>query len=76
MTALLGNPVTFLTVSEWIIGRRSFDVLDALVAVLRAHPEITLVDLQSHTDDRGERATNRRVEAHIQSARSRGTQPR
>ena len=58
MIALLGNPVTFLTGSDRIIGRRSFEVLDALVAVLRAHAAITRVDIQGHTDDRGERATN------------------
>lgn len=58
MIQLQGNPVNFITASDRIIGRRSFEILDALVAVLRAHAEITRVDIQGHTDDRGERRTN------------------
>lgn len=55
---LQGNPVSFATSSDRIIGRRSFETLDALVAVLRAHTEITRVDIQGHTDAVGDRDAN------------------
>ncbi len=58
MIHLQGNPVNFGPASDRIIGRRSFDILDALAAVLRAHSEIARVDIQGHTDNRGDRATN------------------
>lgn len=58
MIELQGNPVNFVTGSDRIVGRRSFEILDALVAVLRAHAELTRVDIQGHTDDRGDRAAN------------------
>jgi outer membrane protein OmpA-like peptidoglycan-associated protein len=58
MIELQGNPVNFITGSDRIVGRRSFEILDALVAVLRAHAELTRVDIQGHTDDRGDRAAN------------------
>jgi outer membrane protein OmpA-like peptidoglycan-associated protein len=58
MIELQGNPVNFVTGSDRIVGRRSFEILDALVAVLRAHAELTRVDIQGHTDDRGDRGAN------------------
>jgi outer membrane protein OmpA-like peptidoglycan-associated protein len=58
MIELQGNPVNFITGSDRIIGRRSFDILDALVAVLRAHSELARVDIQGHTDLVGDRETN------------------
>lgn len=58
MIELQGNPVNFVTGSDRIIGRRSFEILDALVAVLRAHAEITRIDIQGHTDAVGNRDTN------------------
>lgn len=63
MIELQGNPVNFVPASDRIIGRRSFETLDALVAVLRAHTEITRVDIHGHTDDRGDRATNLELSA-------------
>ena len=59
MIELQGNPVNFVTGSDRIVGRRSFEILDALVAVLRAHAELTRVDIQGHTDDRGAADHNR-----------------
>jgi outer membrane protein OmpA-like peptidoglycan-associated protein len=58
MIELQGNPVNFITGSDRIIGRRSFEILDALVAVLRAHAELARVDIQGHTDNVGDRAAN------------------
>jgi outer membrane protein OmpA-like peptidoglycan-associated protein len=63
MIQLQGNPVNFGPASDRIIGRRSFEILDALAAVLRAHAEIARVDIQGHTDDRGDRATNMELSA-------------
>jgi len=63
MIQLQGNPVNFAPASDRIIGRRSFEILDALAAVLRAHSEIARVDIQGHTDDRGARATNLELSA-------------
>lgn len=68
MFELQGNPVNFVTGSDRIIGRRSFEILDALVAALRAHAEITRVDIQGHTDDRGDREAN--VELSLRRARA------
>ncbi len=58
MIELQGNPVNFVTGSDRIIGRRSFEILDALVAVLRAHAEITRIDIQGYTDAVGDRDVN------------------
>lgn len=51
--------VNFATNSDRIVGARSFQVLDAVVAVLRAHPEIAHVEIQGHTDNRGNAEHNR-----------------
>lgn len=42
-----------------IQGRRSFAVLDAVVAIMRASPDITQLDVQGHTDDHGSADRNR-----------------
>ncbi len=55
---LPGTGVSFATGSDRIVGRRSFETLDALAATLAAHPEIARVEVQGHTDDRGDRAVN------------------
>lgn len=68
MIELQGNPVNFVPASDRIIGRRSFDALDALVAVLRAHTEITRISIHGHTDDRGDRATNLELSARRANA--------
>ena len=51
--------VNFRTGSDRIVGRRSFEVLDAVAAVLRAHAEIARVEVQGHTDNRGNAGRNR-----------------
>lgn len=68
MIELQGNPVNFVTGSDHIVGRRSFEILDALVAVLRAHGEITRIDIQGHTDDVGSREAN--IELSARRARA------
>lgn len=40
------------------IRHRSFALLDNVAAVLQAHPEITRVRVEGHTDDRGDHAHN------------------
>jgi outer membrane protein OmpA-like peptidoglycan-associated protein len=51
--------VNFRTNRDEIVGPRSFAVLDAVVSLLRAMPNITSVDVQGHTDDRGAADHNR-----------------
>jgi outer membrane protein OmpA-like peptidoglycan-associated protein len=50
--------VRFRNNSAAIQGRRSFAVLDAVVAIMRASPDITSLDVQGHTDDRGSAERN------------------
>ena len=40
------------------IKRRSYDVLSQVAAVMKSHPDIELVEIQGHTDDRGSDAYN------------------
>ncbi len=51
--------VNFATNSDRIVGARSFQVLDSVAAVLRAHPELPHIEVQGHTDDRGVAQANR-----------------
>ena len=51
--------VRFRTNRADIQGRRSNEILDSVVAILNAHPEITNVDIQGHTDDKGNAERNR-----------------
>lgn len=74
--SLRGN-VSFLPGSANLVGRTSFDALDALAALLNEHPEIELVEVQGHTDARGARAANlalsrRRAETAVLYLTSRG----
>lgn len=50
--------IHFATDSD-VIQRRSFPILDGVVAVLAAHPEIRRLRVEGHTDDRGSLAHNR-----------------
>jgi len=64
---ILGT-INFATGSDRIVGARSYDICDSLVAILAAHAEIARVEVQGHTDDRGGDAYNlelsqRRAEA-------------
>jgi outer membrane protein OmpA-like peptidoglycan-associated protein len=54
----LRGTVNFITGSATLVGRASFDLLDGLANLLIQHPEIALVEIQGHTDQRGDRATN------------------
>ncbi len=51
--------VNFANNSDRIVGRPSFDVLNAVTSVLRSHPELQRVEVQGHTDNRGDPARNR-----------------
>ncbi len=53
------EPVNFMLNSDQIVGGASFRVLDTVVAILNAHPEIRAVEIQGHTDDRGNAVANR-----------------
>jgi outer membrane protein OmpA-like peptidoglycan-associated protein len=41
-----------------IISRRSYPILDAVAAALHANPDIQLVEVKGHTDERGDDAYN------------------
>jgi outer membrane protein OmpA-like peptidoglycan-associated protein len=60
MIRILGT-INFATASDRILGRRSFDILDSLVAIIAAHREIARLEVQGHTDDRGDRAMNQQL---------------
>lgn len=49
--------VNFRTDSDQIVGRQSFQVLDSVISILRAMSNLR-VDVQGHTDDRGDAAHN------------------
>jgi outer membrane protein OmpA-like peptidoglycan-associated protein len=49
--------INFATDSNRIVGRRSFDVLNVVAAVLVGNPQIN-VEVQGHTDDRGSHEHN------------------
>ncbi|MEZ4404999.1 MAG: OmpA family protein [Polyangiales bacterium] len=51
--------MNFRTDSDVITGRRSFQVLDSVVSILRAMTNIAQIDIQGHTDDRGSADHNR-----------------
>jgi len=55
----LRDAINFAQGSDRIVGGASFRVLDALVAFLNFHPEIAAVEIQAHTDDRGDARENR-----------------
>lgn len=58
------DQVKFKTASSDIEGGKdSQDVLEAVLGVLKAHPEITKVRVEGHTDDRGSAAMNKKLSA-------------
>lgn len=58
------NQVKFKTGSAEIEkGRDSEEVLQAVLEVLKGHPEIKKVRVEGHTDDRGNRAMNKKLSA-------------
>ena len=62
--------VVYFRTNKAIIQRRSYKLLDNVAAVLAAHPELTSVQVEGHTDDRGSDRYNkslsqRRAEAVV-----------
>ena len=51
------------TSAEILPGKDSEDVLQAVLGVLKKHPEIKLIRVEGHTDDRGTAALNRKLSA-------------
>ena len=47
------DQVNFAARRDRIVGRRSFHVLEAVQGLLGAHPEITHLEVQGHTDNSG-----------------------
>ena len=62
------QPVNFQPNGDRIVHSASFRVLDAVIAVLRAHPEIARVDVQGHTDHAGNAVANRELSRRRASA--------
>ena len=48
-------------INKAVIQKRSFELLNDVAAVLKAHPEIKLMQVEGHTDITGSRALNRRL---------------
>ena len=64
-----------------IIKKQSYDLLDAIIASMQGNPDITLFEIQGHTDERGNDAYNldlsiRRAEAVKKHLVERGVDPR
>jgi OOP family OmpA-OmpF porin len=57
------DQVKFKTGSAQIIGKQSEDVLQAVLSVLKEHPEIKKVRIEGHTDNRGAAAMNKKLSA-------------
>ncbi|MFN7134953.1 MAG: OmpA family protein, partial [Myxococcales bacterium] len=58
------DQVKFKTASYEILpGKDSQQVLEAVLAVLTAHPEVKKVRIEGHTDDRGSAQMNRKLSA-------------
>ncbi|MBS2017931.1 MAG: OmpA family protein [Deltaproteobacteria bacterium] len=61
-TITITDQVKFKTGSAEIApGKDSDEVLGAVLAVLKAHPEIAKVRVEGHTDDRGDAGNNKRL---------------
>ncbi len=56
----LRDSVYFET-AKAIIKPESYALLDEVAAILRAHPELTRVRIEGHTDSRGDAGANRRL---------------
>jgi outer membrane protein OmpA-like peptidoglycan-associated protein len=57
------DQVKFKTGSAQIIGQQSEEVLQAVLGVLKDHPEIKKVRIEGHTDNRGAAAMNKKLSA-------------
>jgi OmpA-OmpF porin, OOP family len=58
---VITEPVNFELNSDRIVGGGSFRVLDSVVAFLTFQPNIIALEIQGHTDDRGDPAVNREL---------------
>lgn len=72
--------VNFITGSATLVGRSTFELLDGLANLLLQHREIALIEVQGHTDQRGDRAVNialsqRRAQAVTRYLAERGVAP-
>jgi len=65
---VLHEAINFAQGSDRIVGGASFRVLDAVVAMLTFHPEVAAVEIQAHTDDRGDARENRAISARRATA--------
>ena len=52
------DQVNFVSSRHRIVGRASFRVLEAVHGLLHAHPEITHLEVQGHTDNAGDEGRN------------------
>ncbi len=57
----ISEQIRFRTDSAEIHGRRSFAVIDAVAGILRASPDIVMLHVEGHTDDRGDAGHNREL---------------
>jgi OOP family OmpA-OmpF porin len=57
------DQVKFKTGSAQIVGAQSEEVLQAVLSVLKEHPEIKKVKIEGHTDNRGAAAMNKKLSA-------------
>jgi outer membrane protein OmpA-like peptidoglycan-associated protein len=69
--------IDFASDKDTIEGNKSFQVLDAVVGVMKGHKELTLVEVQGHTDgaglaDQNRRLSQRRAEAVVKYLVSKG----
>jgi outer membrane protein OmpA-like peptidoglycan-associated protein len=77
----LTDRVEFATGSDKIQGKKSFQVLDAVVGVMNGHKEVSLVEIQGHTDnagvaDQNRKLSTRRAEAVVKYLVSKGIDPK
>lgn len=73
----ISEQIRFRTDSAIIHGRRSFAIIDAVANVMRASPDIVMLHVEGHTDDRGNpdrnrELSNRRAGAVIRELTARG----
>ncbi|QRN96325.1 thrombospondin type 3 repeat-containing protein [Archangium violaceum] len=61
----------FFATGKAVIQKRSFKMLDQVAQVLRQHPEVDLMVIEGHTDDRGNAEANRKLSlARAESVKS------
>jgi outer membrane protein OmpA-like peptidoglycan-associated protein len=57
-TAIEILDVVYFEYNKAVIQRRSYDILDAVAATMQGNPSIELIEIQGHTDERGDDAYN------------------